>query len=256
MTKVEIINEIISRKKEELQLAYKKTEEQANLRKAAALKLINEYFTPEEGITIAIGGYSESSFEFQRAHEDYNYLKELITLRTNEDWKTGEIKNINTSVYSTSDNSLWELERLRTVGQVAEILIDHQDDIIAGLNDIKNNLKVDRKPEYKIENEIKALRQEINDIQLKEASDILSGKGLEFNGEKKGSIDIRHNFGIRHIQKAKIINKTKSGLSADIELTIAYNNGQEDIRRYEKVRMVNVEQLLWQYRDYVIKAQA
>jgi len=45
-------------------------------------------------------------------------------------------------------------------------------------------------------------------------------------------------------------------LSADIELTIAYNNGQEDIRTYEKVRMVNVEQLLWQYRDYVIKAQA
>ena len=45
-------------------------------------------------------------------------------------------------------------------------------------------------------------------------------------------------------------------MSADIELTIAYNNGQEDIRTYEKVRMVNVEQLLWQYRDYVIKAQA
>jgi|TARA_R110002072_G_scaffold7239_3_gene39671 hypothetical protein len=256
MTKVEIINEIISRKKEELQLAYKKTEKQANDRKAAALKLINEYFTPEEGITIAIGGYSESSFEFQRAHEDYNYLKELITLRTNEDWKTGEIKNINTSVYSTSDNSLWELERLRTVGQVAEILIDHQDDIVAGLNDIKNKLKVDRKPEYKIENEIKALRQEINDAQLKTASDLLNGKGLEFNGQKKGCIDIRHNWPAKYIQKAKILNKTKSGLSADIELTIAYTNGQEDIRTYEKVRMVNVEQLLWQYRDYVINAQA
>lgn len=257
MTKVEIINEIISRKKEELQLAYKKSEKQANDRKAAALKLINEYFTPEEGITITIGGYSESSFEFQRAHEDYNYLKELITLRTNEDWKTGEVKNINTSVYSTSDNSLWELERLRTVGQVAEILIDHQDDIVAGLNSIKASIVVDRKPEFKIERELEALRDEINDVQLKEASDLLNDKGLEFNGEKKGTIDIRHNWIQRYIQKAKILKTTKSGLSADLELTMAYQFGaKNETKTFHNVRMSNVNDLLWQYRDYVIKAEA
>jgi len=257
MTKVEIINEIISRKKEELQLAYKKSEKQAKDRKAAALKLINEYFTPEEGITIAIGGYDASSFKFQRAHEDYTYLKELITLRTNEDWETGEVKNINTSVYSTSDNSLWELERLRTVGQVAEILIDHQDDIVAGLNSIKASIVVDRKPEFKIGRELEALREEINDVQLKEALDLLKDKGLEFNGEKKGTIDIRHTWTQRYIQKAKILKTTKSGLSADLELTMAYRVGEiNETTIFHNVRMSNVNDLLWQYRDYVIKAEA
>ena len=40
-------------------------------------------------------------------------------------------------MYSTNDNSQWELERLFTAGEVAKVLLDHGDDIIAKFNSYK-----------------------------------------------------------------------------------------------------------------------
>ena len=53
-----------------------------------------------------------------------------------------------------------------------------------------------------------------------------------------------------YIDSAKIISKTTSGKSADIEIS---THG-ETPRVYEKVRMSNIDVLKWQYRDYVINA--
>ena len=73
---------------------------------------------------------------------------------------------------------------------------------------------------------------------------------MTFEGDKKGSIDLRWDWTLRGITSAKILSKTASGKSADIEI------GQwgEAPKKYEKVRMSNIDVLLWQYRDYVINA--
>ena len=68
--------------------------------------------------------------------------------------------------------------------------------------------------------------------------------------EKKGDMDIKWDWTLRGINSAKIISKTASGKSCNIEIQ-AYDY---DPVLYEKVRMSNVDALLWQYRDYVINA--
>ena len=65
-----------------------------------------------------------------------------MDLRLRTDWKTGEITDVTTSVYSTSDNSLWELERLQLVGQVASVLIDYKDDFMAEMMSFKLSTKL------------------------------------------------------------------------------------------------------------------
>ena len=86
----------------------------------------------------------------------------------------------------------------------------------------------------------------------KRVSLLESKKGLKFDGQKKGSMDLRWDWTLRGISSAKIISKTASGKSADVEIA-TYG---ETPRVYEKVRMTNVENLLWQYRDYVLTADS
>ena len=89
-----------------------------------------------------------------------------------------------------------------------------------------------------------------NQTFLDKAETLLNGEGLVFDKEKKGSIDLRWDWTLRGITSAKILSKTASGKSADIEIS-TYG---EEPRVYEKVRMSNIDVLTWQYRDYVINA--
>ena len=138
MTKAEILDQIIDKKKEELEILkefYKKIKKDRDFR---YFQTIKDYFGGSnltiEGTYIKDPKYSGTAFEICRPHPDYTYDKELITLRLSEDWKKGGFKDITTSVYSTSDNSNYELERLITVGEVANILLDYKDDILGELN--------------------------------------------------------------------------------------------------------------------------
>ena len=178
----------------------------------------------------------------------------MITLRFRDDWKTGEFTNIETSMYSTSDNSQWELERLFTAGEVAKVLLDHGDDIVAKFNSYKDSFadkyRAARDAKWSVEADINKLKDEKNDTYLGIAKNLLEGKGLTFEGDRKASIDLRWDWSIRGITSAKIISKTASGKSANIEIS---THGQEP-RVYDKVRMSNIDTLLWQYRDFVINA--
>ena len=179
----------------------------------------------------------------------------MITLRFRDDWKTGEFTNIETSMYSTNDNSQWELERLFTAGEVAKVLLDHGDDIIAKFNSYKNDFadeyKAARDAKWSCEADVQKLKDEKNQSYLDEARTALEGNGLVFDKKHKGSIDLRWDWTLRGITSAKIVSKTSSGKSADIEIT----THNETPRLFEKVRMSNIDCLLWQYRDYVLTAE-
>ena len=259
MTKIEIINEIIVKKQEELvevKLAVKKLED---ARTDVMFSVMQNYFGGEftlDDVYIQrpTYGYSGTTYEIKRPNKDYKYDKELMTIRFHEDWKTSELDKLETSLYSTSDNSQWELERIFTNGEVAKVLLDHGDDILAEMNIVRltNKDEIDdaRTEAYKVESSINNLKAEINDIHIKEAERKLNNGGLVFGKEKKGDMDIKWDWTLRGINSAKIISKTASGKSCNIEIQ-AYDY---DPVIYEKVRMSNVDALLWQYRDYVINA--
>ena len=259
MTKIEIINEIIVKKQQELKKLNVTKKKLEDSRVDAMFNVMQKYFGGEftlDDVYISkpTYGYSGGSYEIKRPNKDYNYDKELMTIRFHENWKTSEFDGIETSLYSTSDNSQWELERIFTNGEVAKVLLDHGDDLLAEMNVVRltNKEEIDTASteSYKIESSISNLKAEINTIQLDEANEKLEGEGLVFGEGKKGAMDIKWDWTIRSINSAKIISKTASGKSCNIEIQ-AYDY---EPRVFEKVRMSNVEGLLSQYRDYVINA--
>lgn len=255
MTKAQIIDQIIEKKNEELitlNKAYKAVESK---RDEMYFEIIKEYFGGEFTLDDVYFHHNYgTSFVAKRPHDQYDYDKELITLRFKDDWTTNEFINIETSMYSTNDNSQWELERLVTAGEVAKVLLDHGDDILAKFNDCKEKMaeeyKIASDAKWTCESDINKLKDEKNQTFLDIAKSLLDGEGLVFDKEKKGTIDIKWDWTVRGITSAKVLSKTTSGKSADIEISC---HG-ETPRVYEKVRTSNIEALLWQYRDYVINA--
>ena len=115
MTKAQIIDQIIEKKQEELALLTETFNEVEKKRDSMYFEIIQEYFGGEFTLDDVYFDHDYgTSFVVKRPHKEYNYDKEMITLRFRDDWKTGEFTDIETSMYSTNDNSQWELERLYT----------------------------------------------------------------------------------------------------------------------------------------------
>ena len=255
MTKAQILDQIIEKKKEELKELTKTYVEVEKKRDSMYFEIIQEYFGGEFTLDDVYFHHDYgTTFVVKRPHTQYDYDKELITLRFRDDWKTGEFTDIETSMYSTNDNSQWELERLYTAGEVAKVLLDHRDDIIAKFNSYKDSFadeyKAARDAKWSCEGDIQKLKDEKNQTFLDKAESLLNGEGLVFDKKEKGSIDLRWDLTLKGITSAKILSKTTSGKSADIEISIY----EQAPRVYEKVRMSNIDVLKWQYRDYVINA--
>ena len=255
MTKAQIIDQIIEKKKEELATLTETFKKVENKRDEMYFEIIKEYFGGEFTLDdVYIKHDYGTTFEVKRPHDSYDYDKELLTIRFKEDWKTGEFTDIETSMYSTNDNSQWELERLFTAGEVAKVLLDHGDDIVAKFNSYRESFSEEygaaQKAKWACEGDIQKLKDEKNQSFLDIAKGLLEGEGMTFDGDRKGEIDLRWDWTLRGITSAKILSKTASGKSADIEIS----QWGEAPRKYEKVRMSNIDVLLWQYRDYVINA--
>ena len=255
MTKAQILDQIIEKKQEELATLTETFKEVETKRDQMYFEIIQEYFGGEFTLDDVYFAHDYgTTFVVKRPHDQYDYDKELITLRFKDDWSTGEFVSIETSMYSTNDNSQWELERLFTAGEVAKVLLDHGDDIVAKFNSYKESFSEEygaaQKAQWTCESDISKLKDEKNKTFLDIAQSLLDGEGLVFDKEKKGTIDIKWDWTLRGITSAKILSKTTSGKSADIEIS-CYG---ETPRVYEKVRTSNIEALLWQYRDYVINA--
>ena len=259
MTKIDIITKIIETKNNELEVAYEaiKTRNETVVNpgyKAIVDKYFNDFSNEEVFTKVSNDG---ELVTFLRPHVDYNYPKDLMDLRLRTDWKTGEITDVHTSVYSTSDNSVWELERLQLVGQIASILIDYKDDFMAEMISFKEACKKEskavRQVGYDIEKDIRECNKEIDRMHTEAAEELLNGEGLIFS-TKLASVDISWNNEVRRVSKARILGKTPSGKSADLEITTSYQGNQENVRIFKKVRMTNLTTLVSQYKRYVINA--
>lgn len=200
-------------------------------------------------------GVSSERVEIYRESEN---RRELMTIYFREDWKTKEFTEFNTSVYSSSDDSQWELERLTTVGAVANVLLNHYDDILASLNTIRSEWSERFNNAFdgvrKAENMIANWEHEKNKLYLNHAEDLLMTEGLTFT-DKLGSFELRWDQDVNNIKTIKVIDTTPSGKTATIEVELYWSFSDHLERRtFEKVRVSKLENLYWQYRDYVLLA--
>ena len=262
MTKIEIIQKKIA--KEQITLT-KLREERHNIEKARIDKyseMYNRYFKDSimEGDKIEV---SDSYIYFKRAHPDYSYLKEILTLNVRaKSWRDDEADSIETSFYSTNENSDFELKRMVTLGRVAMVLLDFKDDIIGEYNSIREDfrglLKEANTNVNQLDSKINGFSQEITRIKEQEVLDKLNSDGVEFEVDKENlrelpSLDVRWNWEVRYIKKIKVLSETKSGLSADIEVETCSNDYDYDtgkytfntnVRKFERVRRDKINHLV------------
>ena len=263
LKEIKKIRETIKTKEEKLEVAIKQHQEFLDqVAEPKFTEAVTNFFNgfSSEDVYVKVSS-SGKSITFLRPQAESNYDKELMNLYIRDNWETGELEKIDTSVYSTSDNSLFELERLQLAGEVASILIDFEDDILASLNQCRESL-LDKKKALRaarsiLEREICSLEAEINQMFLDAAEEKLnSEEGMVFDKERRGVVDVAWDYTVRSIKRARILSKTASGKSATLELTTeSWDPEEEDIvRTFKNVRMTNVDTLLYQFRDKVLEA--
>ena len=270
MTKIEIIEKKIEKDQITLKKLRDKEHEIEKARIEKWTEMYSRYFKDAimEGDTLEV---SDSYVYFKRFKEDYNYHKEIISLNVRaKSWRDMEADSIETSFYSTNDNSDYELKRMITIGRVGMVVLDFKDDIIAEYNSIrssfKDKLSKARAAVSSLNHEISKLSTEISRIRDQEVLDRLSNDGVEFEVDEENlyklpSLSVRWNWEIRYIKKVKVLSETKSGKSVDIELETCinqYDYEKQDnvfstnVRKFERVRRDKVDSLVTWNREKVI----
>lgn len=226
-------------------------------------RVIHKYFEEilEKGDTIKVSG---GRVEFTRPQEGYNYNKELLTLYfKQENWRGVEYKTIDTSFYSTTDNSEFELKRMILIGKVGQILLNSNDVILGDYNkavsDFEVSIRKQSEQVYSLEKEITEVNKQIKAIKKQELLTKVENEGIEFELEEGESIhelpniDVKFDRTIYNIKGLQIVGKTTSGKSVDLVLKALRNVWNSNENRYDvkeeqrvvsRVRMSNVEQFL------------
>ena len=175
--------------------------------------------------------------------------------RWDNDEDTGEhFIDLGISTYSSSDNySEFNLERMLFTGQVAMIIKDFKDDILADMNKVyKKHNKLTHKSWDKV-TEIKKQIQDIEDQRSSFKNDSIIEdlkNGIKLLGDKKAYIQERFDYGTGSIVAAKITRMSYSGKSADLEVEVSGRRWNQDTEAYEdttwskdlqKVRIKNLK---------------
>ena len=115
LKEIKKIRETIKTKEEKLEVAIKQHQEFLDqVAEPKFTEAVTNFFNgfSSEDVYVKVSS-SGKSITFLRPQAESNYDKELMNLYVRDNWETGELQKIDTSVYYTSDNSLFELERLQ-----------------------------------------------------------------------------------------------------------------------------------------------
>ena len=243
MTKAEIVDIKISKLEEKLTQAQEIRQEFEKARGDKYFEIIQKYFGGEFHLEdVYIKNTWGTSYEVLRPKQGYSYDKELMTIRIDDRWSTGQFETIKTSMYSTSEDGTWELERIITCGEVAKVLLDFNDDIIAEFNTVRDEFSTSISEAcsnvWKLEKEISQLQSDKNDFELERKMALLETTGLEFS--KPVNLDVRWDWTVRNINRARITAKTKSGKSASLSLDTLHGEVTVDNVRIDKINSILV----------------
>lgn len=271
MTRIELLQQKVNQLKEQQKFSNDVRRTIEKQKKEQLSKVYFQYFGDvlEEGDEIEGG---DNSLKITRPKEGYNYNPELISLYfRGKDWREDTVDEIETSFYTTSDNSEFELRRMILIGKVGQVLLDFKDNILEAYNHVKDQFKdalsKQMKEVFGFEKEIKELENQIRVIEKENLLEKVEKEGIEFElPEGKDlnylpNMDVKFDRTIYNIKGLQIVGKTKSGKSADLRLTTlrkAYKPDsdipeiKEEIQIVEKVRMDKIEQFLQFNSDQIV----
>jgi hypothetical protein len=213
--------------------------------------IVNDY---SSGIRV-----TRNQVRTKRDGEQYNYAQEIFSISRSEygEEKTG----FNLNTYSTTVDNNFEFDRLITVGKVAGYIKENREALKTEFPTNKIWSSDTYKEKNRVENEIRSLKNEISEIEREAALAKLENEGVEFTAEREydlPSLDVRFNWTVSRICKIKVVKKTASGKSADLEITTRYKNYEgevtEQVTTADKVRMEKVEDLVRYNRGKIVLA--
>jgi len=282
-----LIFETLKAKEDKLQAKLDKLNKKDRIVRDAKTKALNDtlrsYFEGTEGIETNLidlkyeTSYGSSmeitaqgnSYEKEVWNEDKDDYETKTFFRRNEictvklkeysrwedtDKTEDHFTDLGMSTYSSSDNySEFTLERMLFTGQVAMIIKDFKDDILADMNKVyKQQTKLTDKTWEKVA-EIKKQINDIEDQRSKFKEDIFIEdlkNGIKLLGDKKAYIQERFDYGTGSIIAAKITRMSYSGKSADLEVQVSGRRWNQETEAYEdtvwtkdldKVRVSNLK---------------
>ena len=214
-------------------------------------------------------GYSDySNISFKAKRPDDSYLREIcnITIRKSH-YQLKSCDQLGISYYSTSDISDFEINRLITIGKVAQVVKDYGSDILETIKEISqpyiNTISPLRKSMWSAESEISSLENEIKAILKSKAIYKLFKEGYEIPMDGRSGIEriyVRSDYIVSQIKKVRFRDWTNDNRkSLTVELTCkvmdydtekrTYVDGEDRVEVHSKVRVSNVSHIINKVRE-------
>ena len=231
--------------------------------------LIREIWTSMLGSILQEGDIVSNSYDSgirvtrvqvrtERSGKEYNYNQEIYSI-SRSGYGSKEGMPFQLSTYSTTVDNDFEFDRLITVGKVASFVKNNQDALIEAFTIASPWNSAEQKEVYRLDRELQTLRNEKSTLEHNALLAKLETEGVEFVADKWNhlpSLDVRWDWSVREIFKIKVVKKTASGKSADLEITSRYKKWEggfeESTQTVDKVRMDKVESLLSYHRDQLV----
>ena len=171
-------------------------------------------FSPYASIEVQRG-----SVYFKADHPEVKYKKELFNLYLREDYdfenSKKSYKGVDLSYYTTSTRGVdeWELRRLRMLGDLADIVLKEQDNIVDAANNAVESFKAEYAQVYKemqeIGSEIRGVEQLITFLEKEKIEmDLKDYQGVDF--EKGRNIQLKFNYS-PNVVSIRLTDISKSG---------------------------------------------
>ena len=192
-------------------------------RKTQYLKTINNIFKSVPNTEI-VCGYG-ATFVFKMMKDDR--LDEYFTLYVRENYQSEKLDKIETSFYSTTTDSEFELDRMINLGIIAKLIRKNRENIFYILNSnrkyYRNLTSEIYKEKTSFVNELKELRTELAELKTNEKLELAQTSGIVFETMKR--LQIRVDEDIWNATGFKILSITPTGKSATLEVTYkAFDN--------------------------------
>lgn len=208
----------------------------------------------DDGISI-----SRIQVRTDRSGKEYNYNQEIYSIsRPSYGPEKGSMP-FRISTYSTTVDNEFEFDRLITVGKVAAFIKENNKNLVETFRISSPWNSAEQKEVYRLGDALRLLNNEKSELERNTRLTKLEIEGLEFTTDKYDrypSLEVRWDWSVRDIFKIKVVRKTASGKSADLEITSRYKKWEggfdERVQTVDKVRMDKVESLLSYHRDQIV----
>jgi len=218
MTRIKILQDARAEWVEK-NIAAKETISEIYTREQNAIKdaLLPFFEDFSEGVLVEV---QRGSVYFKMFDPERGYNKEIFSLYLKEDWSGDRsFEGINLSYYTTSTSGVdaWELKRLRMLGDLADIVLKKQDEIVDAANKVKPVFKEEYEVAFQLQNMISTAIGEI-DVRIRQLTKErvefdLKGDGIVFS--ERVEIVLKRNYFPR-VQFIKLENISKSGKTATV----------------------------------------